>query len=106
GREGRRGAAMSKIMVSWGVALTVLLAAGRSFGQDRSASDPAKAAEELLATKELRPSAAMYIARGEDAVKKAAEAADLRLKEYRLAHAREKAAVKEKYDKAAMTVEL
>lgn len=56
---------------------------------------PARAAEgtaeSVLTGKELRRSAEIYVLRAEDDVKKAADAAEARLKEYRYAVAREKA---------------
>ena len=97
---------MSRMIASWGVALAVLFGAGLSFGQDKAAQDPAKAAEALLTSKELRASAAMYIATAEDDVKKAHEAAEARLKEYRQAYARERGALQEIHDKKAYAAEL
>jgi hypothetical protein len=97
---------MFRMITSWGVAAAVLVGAGLSFGQDKSALEPGKAAEELLAAKDLRPSAAMYIANAEDEVKKASDTADARLKEYRLAAAREKGALRDIMDKKAYAAEL
>jgi len=90
----------------WGVALAVLVGAGLSFGQDKAAVEPFKAAEDLLTAKELHPSAALYVSRGEDEVKKASEAADARLKEYRLAAAHERGALQDIIDRKAMATEL
>ena len=86
---------MSRMFAPWGVALAALACAGLSSGQDKAADDPGKVAEEQLAAKDLHRSAAMYVARGEDEVKKASDAAELRLKEYRLAVARERGAVQD-----------
>ena len=89
---------MSRMIASWGVALAVLVCAGLSYGQGKTTEDPVKAAVELLAAKDLHPLAAMYVVRAEDAVKKASDAADARLKEYRHATAREKGALKDLVD--------
>ena len=97
---------MSRMIAAWGVALAVLMGSGLSFGQEKTAENPAKAAEELLTAKELRPSAAIYIATAEDEVKRAADAADARLKAYRLAAAKERGALKDIIDQKAWATEL
>ena len=97
---------MFRMIVSWGVALAVVFGAGLSFGQVKVVIDPYKAAEDVLTAKELHPSAAMYISRGEDEVKKASDAAEARLKEYRHAAAQERAALQDIIDKKAMAKEL
>src|SRR5262249_51195188 len=92
------------------VAVAVLMSTGLSIGQDqdkdKAADDPAKAADKLLVSRDLRRSAEMYILRGEDDVKKAADAADARLKEYRLLAARESGAAREMINKGRRAAEL
>jgi hypothetical protein len=94
------------MIVSWGVALAVLAGAGLSFGQGKAADDPGKAAEGQLNAKELHRSASMYVLNGEDVVKKASDTAEARLKEYRLAAAREKGALRDTLDKKSLAAEL
>jgi hypothetical protein len=96
------------MIASWGVAVAVLVSTGLSIGQDKdkAADDPAKAADELLVSRGLRRSAELYILRGEDEVRKAADAADARLKEYRLLAARESGVAREMINKASMAAEL
>ncbi len=97
---------MFRMIASPGVALAVLVGARLSFGQVQPAADPYKAAEELLTAKELHASAAVYVSRGEDEVKKASDAAEARLKEYRHAAALERGALQEIIDKKAYAKEL
>jgi hypothetical protein len=89
-----------------GMTLAVLAGAGGSFGQDRAAEDPGKAAEGRLAEKDLRKSGVMYVLFDEDSVKKAADTVEARLKEYRQVVAREKGAVQAELDKRTMIAEL
>ena len=104
GREGV--ATMCRMFAAGGVSLAVLVCAGLCLGQDKAGDDPGKAADELLKAKDLQRSGAMYVVRGEESVKKAAEAAEARLKEYRLTVARESGALREGIQKGTMAANL
>jgi len=73
----------TKTFAPWGPLVTALVFAGPSPAAD---APP----DSVLAGKDLRRSAEMFVLRAEDDVKKAADAAEARLKEYRYAVAREK----------------
>jgi hypothetical protein len=94
---------ITRIFTTGGVTLAALIGAGLTFGQDKAAD---KAAEEQLAAKELHSSGAMYVLRGEDEVKKASDAAEARLKDYKISAARERGALKASMDRRAMAAEL
>jgi hypothetical protein len=72
-------------------------------------SAPSRAAidaEEVLAGKGLYPSGLVYVLRAEDEVKKAARAAETRLKEYRRAVAWDKDATRSEADRKALAADL
>src|SRR5262245_65201728 len=74
---------MVRVVASCGLMVaTLAVCAGPAPGED----DP----EDVLSGKGLHPSGAVYLAKGEDDVKKAWDAADAKLREYRRASAQEK----------------
>lgn len=79
----------------WAIAVLALLAC-------RGASAAEASAEDVLAGKGLFRSGSLYVLRSEDEVKKAAGAAETRLREYRTAAAREKDAARDEADKKTL----